>query len=624
MASLLELQPLTPTPPSSSFETYTTPSFDTASLASDSDIESDDDEDVTPPSLRQPSAKHCGFTPYRGIGRLPRAWERKAATPYAPRSDGQRIWKRVPLAETQSRNVSAAEGHSDDTVKIVKKMKMGMSQEGNTPLAAEGIVVETKIETLEELGDVKRKISGTLALTESNTSAQIIEESTTTTTVYDATDDERAQVLETTPQNRNAALSSSPNSVPSNETEEGESARTREMTNEHQQVDKDQEYRKPIPSPEISPDVTAQQNFSIVDEDLFNLSKHDNSNVSMFDTTHTMSSGEGDDENFAEAATSEDNDLNANDDGPSRAAALVDSLKSEALCRSERRRSSFFSVFTGQGILQTSEEVAHESTSQETLSQVAASPNDDTAFLHAFLSRSRAQKAVRAQSCPEKSSIGKVEADDNGVLATIDDTKSAVMETEDNLDLDPNDTEANITSPCRRSSRTRLSRPQKMVPALPSSIPVRRSNGTEFIFLQKSESQEVAIATRVNTRRNKGDAQPPRLKLPHLRDPNYVNNMNSMATKSSPKRRKRKEVSWNEAQLTEMYEIALAEPAAVQNEEEDQTETVAADTVVIKASARKLRKLGTVNGTPAPKRMMMDEAEDLRGPERRLRSRARQ
>ena len=268
--------------------------------------------------------------------------------------------------------------------------------------------------------------------------------------------------------------------------------------------------------------------------------------------------------------------------------------------------------------------MAHESTSQETLSQVAASPNDDTAFLHAFLSRSRAQKAVRAQSCPEKSSIGKVEADDNGVLATIDDTKSAVMETEDNLDLDPNDTEANITSPCRRSSRTRLPRPQKMVPALPSSIPVRRSNGTEFIFLQKSESQEVAIATRVNTRRNKGDAQPPRLKLPHLRDPNYVNNMNSMATKSSPKRRKRKEVSWNEAQLTEMYEVALAEPALIQDEEEDQTETVAADTVVIKASARKLRKLGTVNGTPAPKRMMMDEAEDLRGPERRLRSRARQ
>ena len=344
MASLFELQPLTPTPPSSSFETYTTPSFDTASLASDSDIESDDDEDVTPPSLRQPSAKHCGFTPYRGIGRLPRAWERKAATPYAPRSDGQRIWKRVPLAETQSRNVSAAEGHSDDTVKIVKKMKMGMSQEGNTPLAAEEIVVETKVETLEELGDVKRKISGTLALTESNTSAQIIEESTTTTTVYDATDDERAQVLETTPQNRNAALSTSPNSVSSNETEERESARNREMTNEHQQVDKDQEHRKPIPSPEISPDVTAQQNFSIVDEDLFNLSKHDNSNVSMFDTTHPMSSGEGDDENFAEAATSEDNDLNANDDGPSRAAALVDSLKSEALCRSERRRSSFFSV----------------------------------------------------------------------------------------------------------------------------------------------------------------------------------------------------------------------------------------------------------------------------------------
>ncbi len=40
--------------------------------------------------------KHCGLSPRR-VQSLPRAWERRPATPYVARNDAQKIWKRVPL-----------------------------------------------------------------------------------------------------------------------------------------------------------------------------------------------------------------------------------------------------------------------------------------------------------------------------------------------------------------------------------------------------------------------------------------------------------------------------------------------------------------------------------------------
>ena len=41
-------------------------------------------------------AQHCGLSPRR-VHSLPRAWERRPATPYVARNDAQKIWKRVPL-----------------------------------------------------------------------------------------------------------------------------------------------------------------------------------------------------------------------------------------------------------------------------------------------------------------------------------------------------------------------------------------------------------------------------------------------------------------------------------------------------------------------------------------------
>ncbi|KAK7515301.1 uncharacterized protein IWZ02DRAFT_62551 [Phyllosticta citriasiana] len=65
----------------------------------------------------------------------------------------------------------------------------------------------------------------------------------------------------------------------------------------------------------------------------------------------------------------------------------------------------------------------------------------------------------------------------------------------------------------RRSSRARTTRIPS-TPAAPNRIPVRRADGNEPVVLKKTEAQELAIATRTNTRRNKGGAvaAPARLK----------------------------------------------------------------------------------------------------------------
>ncbi|OKL60124.1 hypothetical protein UA08_04675 [Talaromyces atroroseus] len=75
------------------------------------------------------------------------------------------------------------------------------------------------------------------------------------------------------------------------------------------------------------------------------------------------------------------------------------------------------------------------------------------------------------------------------------------------------------TIACRRSTRTKPSRAHQtrsLRPAVPNQIPVRRANGTEFVFLQRTEAQELALTTRKNTRRNKGNSVLPKYVLQAL------------------------------------------------------------------------------------------------------------
>jgi hypothetical protein len=88
----------------------------------------------------------------------------------------------------------------------------------------------------------------------------------------------------------------------------------------------------------------------------------------------------------------------------------------------------------------------------------------------------------------------------------------------------------------------------------------------------------------------------------------------SQAQKSpskSPKTRKGKEVSWKEEPTYFGMQADDAEEAGERRKAED------------KPRARKIRRLGAANGTPAPKKMMAEDAMDVRTPVLRKRGKVK-
>lgn len=143
-------------------------------------------------------------------------------------------------------------------------------------------------------------------------------------------------------------------------------------------------------------------------------------------------------------------------------------------------------------------------------------------------------------------------------------------------------------SPVRRSTRKRLLAPAKTVTGAPSFIPVRRADGTDPVVLQKTIAQELALVTRTNTRRNKGQAKPPALILKSL----GVEEVEK-ETKGGHALRNCKSVGWDKKLVYYQDGRPVQADAEVMMEEK-------------RPKARRLRGLGAGNGTPAPKRQMAD------------------
>ncbi|KAI9932968.1 hypothetical protein MW887_009220 [Aspergillus wentii] len=124
----------------------------------------------------------------------------------------------------------------------------------------------------------------------------------------------------------------------------------------------------------------------------------------------------------------------------------------------------------------------------------------------------------------------------------------------------------------RRSTRMRLCKPAPRTasaPAVRNHLSLRRAKGTEFVFLQRTEAQELALATRKNTRNNKGDAVLPKFVLKGLAQQwseDEESSSNADNSKSARSDRKgsgkrsstKKQVSWNDERLVE-YEDGGAE-----------------------------------------------------------------
>ncbi|KIX02103.1 uncharacterized protein Z518_08042 [Rhinocladiella mackenziei CBS 650.93] len=256
--------------------------------------------------------------------------------------------------------------------------------------------------------------------------------------------------------------------------------------------------------------------------------------------------------------------------------------------------------------------------------------HDDTAYLHDFLTRARAQKVVKRQSlemalsdtcgtmemrdeCPEERTSSRVE--------DLNDTRTLMTPPQnDGEDLQlSQEMESNVSSLSRRSSRLSTSLPRLQNPraSLPGNISLKRLNGTEFIATHR-ESRSVAVTTRTNTKRNKGNAVSVQIKLMQLHAEAKAGHEEDDAQYEEARKRKKKskEVTWDEMiaryqdgsvarigpEEKETPEDAVAEGDTHKDEQETQEPVLQVKKHVKKV--RKLRKLnvGTVNGTPAPRR----------------------
>ena len=224
--------------------------------------------------------------------------------------------------------------------------------------------------------------------------------------------------------------------------------------------------------------------------------------------------------------------------------------------------------------------------------------SDDTSLLKDFLNRAQARKAAQKpflsaseapipQDSPRRSPR-KTHGSQHGQASpppksrssgTRPDTPPGKPKMEA---LDSDDGEEVIAEPasCRRSTRTRLPAPSKAAPGAPSFIPVRRADGADPVVLQKSQAQELALTTRANTRRNKGQSKPPVQALQDLPIESAV-----VASGAAEGAERGKSVGW------------AARLASYQDAKDD-----ADDAEERRPKVRRLRGLGAVNGTPAAKR----------------------
>ena len=224
--------------------------------------------------------------------------------------------------------------------------------------------------------------------------------------------------------------------------------------------------------------------------------------------------------------------------------------------------------------------------------------SDDTSMLKDFLNRAQARKAAQkpllsapdaaiSQHSPRRSPR-KMHGSQDGQgsrpqkarnIANRPNTPPSKPKPEA-FDSDDGEEQTAEPASCRRSARTRLPAPSKALASAPSFIPVRRADGTDPVVLQKSQAQELAVTTRANTRRNKGQSKPPLLALQDLPAESA-----DLASTGRPGAEKGKSVTW--AERLASYRDAKGEADEVEER---------------RPKVRRVRGLGAVNGTPAAKR----------------------
>ncbi|GKZ38116.1 hypothetical protein AbraIFM66950_010086 [Aspergillus brasiliensis] len=217
---------------------------------------------------------------------------------------------------------------------------------------------------------------------------------------------------------------------------------------------------------------------------------------------------------------------------------------------------------------------------------------EDTELLNNFLSKAKAKREAKAAAMaapePEKS-----EAEVSVVVASPTPPARRALEDLDTNSPSPQKPQPSPTkekdeaspqpSSPRRSTRPRTARSSNLLTtitaaaAVRNTLSLRRAKGTEFVFLQRTEAQELALTTRRNTRLNKGNALAPKFVLQGLtrKSPESGKKAGTAPCTDGdttgdlserPHKTAKKHVSWNDEELVQFED---GSEAAAKGEEHD-------------------------------------------------------
>lgn len=169
---------------------------------------------------------------------------------------------------------------------------------------------------------------------------------------------------------------------------------------------------------------------------------------------------------------------------------------------------------------------------------------------------------------------------------------------------DENGQEKQPSSPAtRRSTRVRAP-PQTTIPAIRNTLSLRRAKGTEFVFLQRTEAQELALTTRKNTRQNKGTSVLPKYALKSLARKPGSSEASPSPDDGSRRTRGAKRVCWNDARLVEFEDGG--EPQSGSGRQESSDESSASSSSSNKKSNDKRKTATGTNGSTRSQRAPKD------------------
>ena len=239
--------------------------------------------------------------------------------------------------------------------------------------------------------------------------------------------------------------------------------------------------------------------------------------------------------------------------------------------------------------------------------------SDDTNMLRDFVIRAHAKKAAKSEELTTMSHGGQPpQRSPCEVLGQLDKNSPTHTKSQDatcSLESPPGnaslDSVKGIDNSCescgdsnlrRRSTRTCTIMPETTSVFPLCFIPGRRPEGSGPVILQKSAAQELGIATRANTRRNKGLSKLPKFMLETL---------NVAVVEDAPVEaheiQAAKSVEWDE-------KLVYFQQSRSRKVEKEKKEGKAE----VRVRAKSLQALGNIRGIPAPK-SVVDKANPSNG-----------